>query len=122
MESLHCYLGCRNISGGLDAFVNHLRGFHGFICGQNGCQQRFYHFYNLRNHIKKEHLGERDNEDVEFQNENWDFNLDAGSNSNENEVQEPMQVEDVEETLNLRTSVVRMIGRLLCKGSMTGAI
>ena len=97
MESLHCYLCCRNISGGLDAFVNHLRGFHGltinrgvgsngFICGQNGCQWRFYHFYNLRNHIKKEHLGERDNEDVEFQNENWDFNLDAGSNSDRKSV------------------------------------
>lgn len=139
MENLTCFVCSKNINGGLNGLVDHIKFLHGlsvnrkygnstFECGQSGCRRRFNLFNSMRQHIKKHHLPNyNEHEDVD--------NNDFGDEENYENVayDDPMQgninmadVDIIDENaaeeglFDLRQSVVRMVGRMQAKPSMTG--
>lgn len=156
MEVLKCFI-CRNIiKGGLNGLARHFTIVHGFMlncgieksvfqCGQDNCYQRFFHFYSLRDHIRKVHFPQEENfnsiENTESfslhnniiinENENTgSVSLDNNIIINENDENKistlsgnPDNVEILNfcDNFNLKDSLINLIIRLQSKASMTGS-
>ncbi|KAJ8669527.1 hypothetical protein QAD02_000786 [Eretmocerus hayati] len=102
-HSLNCFLCHNQIGGGINGLSSHLRRFHhlvlgdgipdtGFVCAQNGCQQSFIDFYNLRRHLRDYHIVPdvpmQENEETLHAVEN--DRVEIQEERNRNPVQEPL--------------------------------
>ena len=147
MEQLNCFICETFIFGGLNELQKHFINDHnisvtntipvtGFICAQNGCEQNFVYFYNLRRHIQKYHLAIPDLPPIPINianndpHQNEDDNMcGMGDMGDDVQMQEhrDVGVENVEETdddvlLDLRSFVIKMTARFHSYPSVTGTL
>ncbi|KAJ8683306.1 hypothetical protein QAD02_019098 [Eretmocerus hayati] len=146
---LSCFLCSNVIQNGIDELGQHLKNVHaisltrklertGFVCGHGNCREAFDFFYNLRRHIRNQHMAavprdQRPSDDTP--------NLDVGVHLNvdhlDDETQPLMEIdvesceeqsigqqtndENVETEVDLRAEIIKLICKFHGNPSMTGA-
>ncbi|XP_033225045.1 uncharacterized protein LOC117177988 [Belonocnema kinseyi] len=146
MEGSKCHECGERVSDGLDEYVYHLKYAHGltinrgcsnsgFPCAKEGCLRKFNLFSSMRRHVQTFHADDFDQEDVanpvdDANNEVHGNELPINANNDEfaeingnDENQGPYLDGDYERVeVDLRLSVVQMIGRLQANSAMTGSV
>lgn len=146
MDRLKCFKCEQLIANGWNEYVRPLQYTHGFTinrgggekgfeCAQGNCKRRFLLFGSLKRHIEQFHQFHVDLDDAMILDEHADNVNDAkvvdeefnygpevpfNKADNQNQVHNHYDYENLNPASFIRTSIVRMIGILQAKPSMTG--